>query len=293
MKIVNIIGGIGNQMFQYAFALALQEKYPHEEIKLDVTHFSGYGLHNGFEIERVFGSQLPYASVKDLMKVTYYAPYYKLSRLIRKVFGYRKSEYKEPRLFTYWGDDVFHIEADCYYEGSWQNEKYFKDYRDKILKAFTFKNPLSERNLNLQNQINCCNSVSIHVRRGDYLKDPTYKGICDLPYYINAIKIIKSKVDNPHFFIFSNDAEWCRRNIANLCENYTIVDWNQGALSSIDIQLMSYCKHNIIAHSSFSWWGTWLNVNPQKIVIAPKGWFNREDITDYPHLEDWILVENE
>lgn len=291
MKIVNVIGGIGNQMFQYAFALALKQKYPDEEVKLDVSHFKGYKLHNGFEIERNFGSLLPYATSKELRKLTYYAPDYRVSRILRKIFGYRKTEYKEPRLFTFW-QDALDKDGSCYYEGSWQNEKYFKQYSDIIRSALSFRQPLGEKNVELLAQINNTLSVSIHVRRGDYLADPTYQGICDLPYYKNAVDYILNYVKEPHFFIFSNDAKWCEENIAPLCGNYTIIDWNGGDRSWADMYLMSQCKHNVIAHSSFSWWAAWLNNHDNKIVVSPKGWFNRADITDSPQLESWMLLEN-
>lgn len=292
MKVVNIIGGIGNQMFQYAFALALKQKYPDEDVKLDTSHFNGYSLHNGFEIERNFGLLLPIASNKELRKLTFYTPNYKMSRIIRKLFGYRKTEFKEPRLFTFW-HEAFEIKGNCYYEGSWQNEKYFKDYSNEVRKAFSFKQPLGEKNDKLLNHINHSESVSIHVRRGDYLSDSTYQGICDLPYYKNAIAYINENVGHPHFFIFSNDAKWCKEYIAPLCGDYTIIDWNDGIKSWADMQLMSLCKHNIIAHSSFSWWAAWLNSNKNKIVVSPKGWFNRKDITDSPQLENWVLIGNE
>ncbi len=291
MKIVNIIGGIGNQMFQYAFALALKQKYPDEEVKLDTSHFNGYSLHNGFEIERNFGLQLPIADGKELRKLTYYSPNYKVSRIIRKLLGYRKTEYKEPRLFTFWKEALDRV-GNCYYEGSWQNEKYFKECSDEIRKAFTFKQQLGDKNEELLNAINATESVSIHVRRGDYLSDPTYQGICDLPYYKNAIQYIKEHIKAPHFYIFSNDAKWCEEFIAPLCEDYTIIDWNGGIKSWADMQLMSLCNHNIVAHSSFSWWAAWLNNHDNKIVVSPKGWFNRADVTDSPQLEDWILIEN-
>lgn len=291
MKIVNIIGGIGNQMFQYAFALALKQKYPDEDVKLDTSHFKGYSLHNGFEIERNFGLLLEIASCKDLRKLTFYSPNYKISRVIRKILGYRKTEYKEPKLFTFW-QEALDRKGHCYYEGSWQNEKYFKEIESLIREAFTFKQPLEEKNKALLNQINSTESVSIHVRRGDYLKDPTYEGICDLPYYKNSIAYIKEHVENPHFYFFSNDAKWCEENIAPLCENYTVIDWNGGEKSWADMLLMSKCIYNIIAHSSFSWWAAWLNNHKDKIVVSPRGWFNRADVTDSPQLEDWVLIDN-
>ena len=293
MKIVNIIGGIGNQMFQYAFALSLIEKFPNEEIKIDTSHFNGYGLHNGFEIERVFGLSLPVATKEDLKKLTFYSPNYKISRLYRKLFGYKKTEFKEPSLFTYWGAETYEIKNDCYYEGSWQNEQYFKDINENIRKAFSFKIEFDSHNSSLLNKIISSNSVAIHVRRGDYLLEDAYKNICDLPYYRNAINYIKNNIENPVFYIFSNDAEWCRENILPICGSADVIDWNGGSDSWKDMKLMSLCKHNIIAHSSFSWWSAWLNNNVNKIVISPQKWFNKKGVTEFPQLKEWILLANE
>lgn len=293
MKIIRIIGGIGNQMFQYAFALSLQKHFPTEIVLIDTSLFNGYALHNGYELGRVFGVDLPIATGKDIRKVSCYIPNYKWSRLYRKIFGYRKTEFKEPRLFDFWGETAFAIDRDCYYEGSWQNEKYFKDFQNEIREAFSFKQPLSEMNLNVLDEINENNSVSIHVRRGDYLNDPAYQGVCDVPYYTNAIRYIKKRVEAPFFFIFSNDIDWCQEHITPLCDKYKIIGWNSGKDSWADMQLMSLCKHNIIAHSSFSWWGAWLNAHESKIVVAPRGWYNEKGITESPQLEDWILCDNQ
>lgn len=164
MKIVNIIGGLGNQMFQYAFALGLKSKFPHEAIKIDLSHFKGYPLHNGYELERVFGLKLlDVASSVDLMKVSYYVPNYKLSRLVRRVFPHRKSEYIEPRLFTDWSLDINAIKGNCYFEGSWQNFNYFEDIEIDIRNAFSFKDKLQGENLQIANLVESTNSVSIHI----------------------------------------------------------------------------------------------------------------------------------
>lgn len=292
IKIVNIIGGIGNQMFQYAFALSLKKHFPEEEILIDTSHFNGYGLHNGFEIDRVFGAELRVASGKELRKVTYYTPNYKISRLLRKYLGYKKTEYKEPRLFTYWGDEIYLRLGDTYFEGSWQNEKYFENCKDDIVRAFHFRGSISKRNQVIFNKLMSENSIGIHVRRGDYLQEDSYKNICDLPYYQNAIAYIKDLFNDASFYIFSNDSKWCRENLLPLCGNATVVDWNSGSDSWVDMMLLSNCKHNIIAHSSFSWWAAWLNQNHNKVVISPTGWFNKEGITDSPQLPNWVKLDN-
>lgn len=294
MKIVNLAGGLGNQMFQYAFALSLKEKFKDEDIKIDISTFSGLKIVRQYELANVFDVRLPIADEKDLRKVTFYFRNYRLRLLVKRIVGRKKTVFKEPRLFTYWGKQVDAIKGDCYFEGSWQNEAYFKECASLIRDAFIFKNELDVKNKRLLEEIRACDSVSIHVRRGDYLSIPYYQNICDEPYYTNAIDYIKKHIRAPHFFIFSTDIEWCNENIVPLINStaYTLVDWNVGNESYKDMQLMSHCKHNIIAHSSFSWWAAWLNKNNGKIVIAPKEWFRREDITDKPQLDSWILMAN-
>lgn len=294
MKIVNIAGGLGNQMFQYAFALGLKEKFNGEEIKIDISTFDGLKIERQYELGAVFNVQLPIATSKDLRKVTHYSRNSKLRKLMRRIFGRKRTEYKEPRLFTFW-KDVYAINGNCYYEGSWQNEAYFKDYKSIIKKAFCFKNELDDKNRKILNAIRHTNSVSIHVRRGDYLNIPFYQNICDEPYYRRAISYIKENVEKPHFYIFSTDTEWCKANIVPILGEspFTVIDWNTGLDSYKDMQLMSCCHHNIIAHSSFSWWAAWLNTNESKIVVAPKEWFRRDGITDKPQLASWVLFEND
>ncbi len=294
MKIVNIAGGLGNQMFQYAFALALKEHFPDEEIMIDISTFKGLKYVRSYELDNVFNVDLPVAGPRELRKVTYYFENLKVRQIVRKLLGMKQTEYKEPRVFTYWGEETFTVSGDCYYEGSWQNEAYFKQYESLVRKVYTFKKKLDEQNEIIKKEICGNNSISIHVRRGDYLSIPYYQDICDEPYYRNAIHYVKKNIKEPHFYIFSTDTAWCSENIVPLLDNspFTIISWNQGAESYKDMQLMSCCKHNIIAHSSFSWWAAWLNDNKNKCVVAPKEWFRRDDITDLPQLPNWILMEN-
>lgn len=291
MKIIAIKGGLGNQMFQYALAYRLKLDHPEEEVLIDTSHFKGYKFHE-YELKIVFDVQLPVASKWQLWKVTYPIGNYKLYRAARKFLPKRSSEFVEPRLFTFW-KDVLSLKGDYYIDGSWQNELYFKDRKDDILKIFEFKKPLSGKNIELEKKLSNKNSVSIHVRRGNFLLFDEYKGICELPYYEKAIAYVKSKIDNPCFYIFSNDAEWCKENLAGLCGNYEIVDWNTGMDSYLDMRLMSMCPTNILAHSSFSWWAAWFNTNPNKMVVAPYEWLRLPGLTDKPQLEDWVLIKPE
>lgn len=156
----------------------------------------------------------------------------------------------------------------------YQNEKYFIDIADEIKKEFVLKNDFSAKAKEYLQRIENSNSVSLHIRRGDYVankKINAYHGVCGLDYYNEAMKIIKEKINNPIFFVFSDDIHWAEENLKGT--EFVFVSCPE--IEDVEeLILMSKCKHNIIANSSFSWWGAWLNKNPEKIVIAPKRWFN-------------------
>ncbi len=268
MKIVKLLGGLGNQMFQYAFFLALSEKF--KNVRLDISGFQTYELHNGLELTSIFNLPLPVASS---FQIRLYDPAYRgwFIRKLRRLVGLKHVYYQEPVLFEF-DAAVLNDPKKRLYWGYWQNENYFIHISDKIREAFRFIKPLTGKNLDLSLQIGHKESVSIHVRRGDYINHGLLGGICDLSYYEKAIQHIRSMVPNAHFIVFSNDIDWCKNNL-NLSEA-DFVSWNTGYNSYIDMQLMSLCKHNIIANSSFSWWGAWLNQHTDKIVIASEKWTN-------------------
>ena len=288
MKIVNIIGGLGNQMFQYAFAYALQLRNPGEQVLLDTSLFRGYHLHSGFELDRLFGLRLPVAGRKEIGRVTHYIPYYPLSRFVRKILPSPKTVYLDPEYLSF--DSAAMMQpGDIYYDGYWQTEKYFCDFRHKVLDVFTFKSELSPKNRELAKQILETDSVSIHVRRGDYTKAPNYKGICDLDYYDRAIKKAKELISNPQFYVFSDDLPWCKSNLAPLIGEAVYVDGNTGMNSSEDMRLMSFARCNILANSSFSWWGAYLNQRSDRLAIVPPKWVEEVESKDV-YLESWIKV---
>ena len=264
MVIIKLMGGIGNQMFEYAFGAQLHALG--YKVKYDISELEQYKIHSGYELEKVFNLKLEYASEIELRK-------YKLTifnRILRKL-----------NLHNSWivqRDFAFNIRylrlkinKICYLDGYWQSEKYFSSITEIIRNKFTFPS-LDERNKIYLADIQNTESVSIHVRRGDYVNHSLHGGICDLDYYQKAIEYIKQKVKDPFFVIFSNDIEWCKQNLS--IDNSVYITDNSGDNSYKDMQLMSLCNHNIIANSSFSWWGAWLNQNPQKIIIAPSKCFN-------------------
>lgn len=289
MKIVNIIGGLGNQMFQYAFYLALKHKYPDEELKVYIGAYKGYGLHNHYELVRVFNVSANVADVKDMIRLAYPYLNYRMWQIGYHLLPQRKTMFNE-RIFGHYYEDAFCKVGSCYYDGYWQNERYFTDIRPEIIKTFTPRN-IDERNRTVADKIAHCNSASIHVRHGDFLKKSIYKGICGLDYYKEAISELMQRTNIQLVCIFSNDIPWCRENLVPLlggCE-VMVVDWNNKENAYLDMYLMSQCHHNIIAHSSFSWWGAWLNQHAGKIVIGPKVW-NNIPTSEFELNSSWIKI---
>lgn len=297
MKIVNIIGGLGNQMFQYAFALKLKTLFE-EDVYIDIQHFNAsifksfksHNLHNGYELDRLFyGKTLKEAKPGKIWRVSHYIPNYWISRAIRKYFPSRKSEVIEKLKFQY-DPTILEIKGSKYYEGYWQSPLYFDDIRSLVVEEFRFPK-MDEVNQNIANNMNSSNSVSLHVRRGDYINNPGWGGICTLDYYRKAIEIALGEIENPVFYIFSNDIEWCKENLSSFILDASVIyiNHNKGNESYKDMQLMTFARCCIIANSSFSWWGAWLNNRDNKLIIAPKRWTNTVDKTNvYP--QDWKLI---
>jgi len=261
-------GGLGNQMFQYAFLLALRKKGI--RAKMDLMPFEWENVHNGFELEKVLGIHEDYVSESVLHKYYFlFLKKYCPKKVIQDYLAYY------PQVFN---------RGIVFYDGFWQWHPYFKDCEKEVRQAFTFKG-IDERNSNVAEEMHRETSVSIHFRRGDYLNIPRLM-VCDDAYYKNAINYIIEHVDNPVFYVFSNDVEWSREFMKNLHVRFEVMDFNQGKDSYKDMFLMSQCKHNIIANSSFSWWGAWLNKNPDQIVVSPKEW-NRRVPEFHPQLDSW------
>jgi hypothetical protein len=176
-------------------------------------------------------------------------------------------------------------------DGYFQSYKYFQDIREVLLRDFFFPG-LDENNSLIENSIvKSINSVSIHFRRSDYLMEKVIDvhGVLSEEYYSTAVNLINKIVPNSHFFIFSDDIKHVKDNYS--FENATFIEGNNGTDSWKDLYLMSKCKNNIIANSTFSWWAGWLNINPSKIVIAPKKWFNNKDLNNDNLIpQNWIQI---
>lgn len=271
-------GQLGNQMFQYAIYRKYQLKGA--DIKMDMSYYDSYPHYNSITI---FNIDIKLASRKEtLIEKDEYRTY--LNRIRRKFYGRRQNVISEIGVKTYsYNPNIFSLKRG-FIDGYWQSELYFDDIKEQLLRDFTFPKIVDTKNSELLKRVHRETSVSIHVRRGDYLGGFP---VMDMDYFNPAIEKIKSVCDNPHYYIFSNDIEWCRANFTNI--DCTFVDWNSGAKSYIDMYLMSQCKHNVIVNSSFSWWGAWLNCNNNKIVVAPSTWFYHAK-TPNIYCKDWIVI---
>lgn len=301
--IIKLKGGLGNQMFQYAFGCALMhkflqqpkqhstqqspKKYPqkqHPEILFDNSWFNETGKmgadgerKNGITIRKfvldIFNLDIDFADEKTLKKIK---TGFKIPKFLRKKFPalkYLNTCINEDNPFKY-EEKLLNVKKNHHFEGYFQNEKYFKNCADIIKKDFTFKNIEDPQNKALSEKIqNTKNSVFIHIRRGDYLDIGNMA--LNLEYYKNAIKIIKEKIKDPVFFVFAKGADDYIKNEFNIGEDFEFI--KAKGPDYIDMQLMSQCENGIIANSSFSWWAAWLIDKKDKIIIAPSPWLNGFD----------------
>lgn len=279
MIIINITGGLGNQMFQYAIAKSMSVKN-NNIFKLDTSFYPKQTLRK-YELD-LFSTEQNIASQQDINRLKGKEGFlYKIKNRL-KLKNKKPLTYKADSLLTnsakntneIFEKNIFELSGDIYLDGYWQSEEYFKDIREEIIKDFTPKNGISKYAKKYLSGIEKSNSISLHVRRGDYIDNTMFKGsgltLTEIPYYIDAVEYINNQVENPKYFIFSDDIHWCKENF-DFLEDKIFVDDTKSAID--DMMLMSRCKHNVIANSTFSWWGAWLNQNENKIVIAPKIWY--------------------
>ena len=299
MIAVNVNAGLANQMFHYAFGRGLINKG--YDVFFDQINFryrkewifENIRLQDAFpniEIKEMPKGKFKWICIHETNKVS------KGLRLIminfHNLIGDEKYIFETD--YGYISDIEGKITKNCILKGFWQSEKYFAHCKDDIRKQFSFLPFDEKKNIAIMNKMEKENSVAIHLRKGaDYLQSELMgKGLCGVEYYIKAIEYIKQNVDNPVFYVFTDNPEW----VKNLPKfDYILVDWNEvaGKKNFRDMQLMSCAKHNIIANSTYSWWGAWLNPNPNKIVIGPTKFFNpinkffsSSDIM----CEDWVRI---
>lgn len=279
-------------MFQYAFGKNLALKY-NTILKLDTSFLLDRSPRSNFTFRDydldVFNIDEQIASEKEVNKFTKRLNWRIADRILNKVIGFKSNFIIEP--YFHFSKACFNAQDNCYLEGYWQAEQYFSAIKEELKnKYLVFKEPLSFQGANMLTQIENANSIAVNVRRGDFVNNP-FHGTCSPEYYTQAAAIISGKVNNPHFFIFSDDLDWAKKNLIFSYPVTFVGEEYNGKKYQDKMRLMSACKHFIIPNSSFAWWSAWLNTGEDKIVIAPKIWFpvNKTDNQDIIPSK-WITI---
>jgi hypothetical protein len=274
MVIVRLMGGLGNQMFQYAMGRALAHarqapvKVDFELLKADAKRT--YAL-DGWNVSAPVATLFEVLRIRAANKLSWKlkpsAPFYVRPVLREQTFLFDPDALRAPQR--------------CLLIGYWQSEKYFKNIEATIRQEFTLRIAPGDKTQEVARAIQSCNSVCVHVRRGDFISEPHTQqahGTCSLEYYRQAAEYIAQRIPDLRFFVFSDNAQWVRENLA-LGVPITVIDHNPPGDGHApgreheDMWLMSLCKHAVLANSSFSWWGAWLNPVRDRIVVAPRQWF--------------------
>ena len=287
MDIVLIFNGLGNQMSQYAFYLAKRQRNNH-------TVYCVLGPRTQYSLDKLF--DIPYRHNAVLVLLyraldkAHFSNHRWLRRLLRptlRLLGVKMiveplSRDFDMRHFT-------HQKGIVFYRGGWHSELNFTAVADAVKCRFRFPEIQDAAVLAVIDRIKSCQSVSLHLRRGDYLGLSEFQGVCTEAYYEHAIAYLESQIENPEYFVFSDDPTYAREQFGAKA-NFHIIDLNCGDNAWRDLYMMSLCRHNIIANSTFSWWGAWLNDNPSKIVVHPRYHLNGVETRDF-YPRNWICIE--
>ena len=293
MIIVKIFGGLGNQMFQYAAGKVLAVKN-NTELKLDINHYKIKTLPHGLPYRTydlsVLNIEENIATDKEIALFKKESADF-IKRNIRKaknIIAPYKIIY-EPHFHYY--SELITMKGNIYMDGYWQSEMYFKDIENIIRKEFTIKTTLTNEANEMLGKINNTNSVCLNIRRQEFASNPYLNLFTGTEYIYKAVEYFNNKINNPHYFIFSDELDWVKENV-KLTEPYTIVESNLYGDKFRDcLYLMSSCKHFIIPNSTFGWWAAWLNGDVDKLVVAPERWFS-DDVRNTKDLipEKWIRL---
>ena len=288
MLTVCILGGLGNQMYTYALYRTLLERG--RDVYMDISCYNHQNNplldHKEYELADVFNITERLAPKMSDLK-------YFMMRVVKKL--------KVPGLMnmhvdktTHFQPEVLNLKSGILW-GWWQSFKYSAEIENILRKEFTFKKPLTGKSAEVIDRIRNCNSVSISIRRGDYLNLSQIFNILPVDYYTNAINYIQERVPNAKFFCTSDDIDWCKGAFSDR-QDFEFIDWSLGKDQYFDLQVIQECKHNILANSTFCLWGAWLNQNPEKIVIRPEKFFSdgryRSERKDF-WSEDWIVIPSQ
>jgi hypothetical protein len=285
MIISRLIGGLGNQMFQYAAGRRLAEMHG-TILKLDLTDLLDRTpreniVFRDYDLD-IFDLRVGIATARELQRFAgkYNHNFSKLIYRIKRKLGITPTYISEDLPFRP-DPRVLNAPCSCYLDGNWQNEIYFRPIESLIRKEFRFRLKLNDPTESFANVIRSTNSICLNVRRGDFVSNPVthrHHGVCDVDYFTRAISLIVEKVSDPHFFIFSDDIQWCTTEL-KLNFPFTIFS-NEFAGEKYEYKffLMTLCKHFIIPNSTYGWWAAWLSENKNKIVISPQKWLNDSSI---------------
>jgi hypothetical protein len=287
------MGGLGNQLFQYAAARGLAHARG-DSLKLDLAFFGQQSLRSyrlgHYSIQERFADAAEAGRLTGATLPAWRRWWLRLSNRAKPY--YRRTVFREQRLL--WFDPHIHdAPAEVYLEGYWQNEKYFAGVRAELRREFSLKEALSPASQAVAQSISAGTSVGVHIRRGDYVSNAQTNrvhGVCDLDYYHQCIDLVAARCRTPHFFVFSDDPEWAGRNLRP-SHPLTLVRHNGPERDHEDLHLMSLCRHFILANSTFSWWAVWLSNSPDRLVCAPQRWFaaDQYDPGDFIPAE-WVRV---
>jgi hypothetical protein len=298
MIVVQLLGGLGNQMFQYALGRHLSVKL-NTDLKLDTSILldwseGRHGVNRNYDLD-LFTMTPAIAEKQDID--LYHT---QLMSFPEKVIFKLKTAVKGRNVirerFFHFDESVLDLKGDFYLEGTWQSYKYFQSIEDIIKKDFTFKHSIEGKGTDLLEKIKCTKSVCLNVRRTDFVSVSSTTeilGFVGIDYYMNALELTKEKIGTDfNVFIFSDDIDWCKENFGFIEQPVSFVDHSYaGVKFSQYLQLMKYCKHYIIPNSTFAWWAAWLNNNQDKVVITPLQWMkDRNTITVDLVPSDWYRI---
>lgn len=293
MNKIAIYGGLGNQMFQYALAIAMDASGIPTKISINDyflnRHYQGFELLKAFNVPMPIQDKLKVFAMKQVRPLIVDLNTVYLKNILSNLLSDNNNIYREKEEFVY--DEEVFLQKSSFLVGTWQSIKYFESQSDLIREVFNFNKPKDLVNIKIANDILKSNGVAVHVRRGDFMNPLIAKSrmvIESTDYYFKSFDIIREDVSNPIFYIFSDDINWAKEHFKG--PDFVFVSHNKGVNSYLDMYLMSLCKHFIIANSSFSWWAAWLAGHEGKKIIMPKPWIKNVNCSDiYP--KNWIALD--
>jgi hypothetical protein len=289
MIIIKLQGGLGNQMFQFAFAHSLNKKLG-VRVKFDISWFKKQKVFTNVLLGEVFNIDLEIAQKHEIQKIIGLRKYLLINKILCLIKFPMRTYVKEDKNKNQ--IDFTNKLDNKYFDGYWQNWNYFNDYINQLNKVFSFKAQISKDCIKWAETIKGSNSVSIHLRRGDYFNEKKNVDIfheLKTDYFNKAIKLIEKNHNDLKYFVFSDYINYAK-NLFIRKKNFYYIDINKGSKSFRDMQLMSLSKHIIISNSTFSWWAAWLNHEKKNTIIAPKFWFKDEAIAHQYYLPKWKII---